>query len=402
MPYIPRGFSFALFCQVLLHDCAAVMLDLASRQATNTIVRYDWARRRKPTRFFWLKNHTGETASEFLRIDALPAPNLEERSRLDLKCGLPHPGASGEVLYTYDGHGRKRCFVVVTPKATPGAPSANGTMGVLMLFHGAGQNAQRCGRTWNYKENLDDAAQRHKFVLVCGEAVQNEHGHGGSWLFPEIVNSSTPCSNSDSQDLVYVKNVLNYLSGNVPEVDASRVFMMGVSMGSWMAAYASSCFKREHPLRISAMGMHSSGLKKRHDGLHMPRDVYNPRYRWGECPQCKYMPIFPRRWTDPLGLKACVFDTDHDFPDFRKSSQQMVDTWRKLNNSAEFHMGRGVHAVVKEWESMLKCLDDGTGRLLQNSSARVMFSGSTATSKRFWSTTRFERAPRTSFRFRRS
>lgn len=337
-------------------------------EANRTANRIRISKIRKARRAVWLSHSSDERASEFLTDVPLPPPSFAERTKLALKCGLP-PGATGEgsqVVFTYDGLGRKRCFVVVAPKLEPGEEIADGSVGVLIIFHGAGQNAAKCGRSWNYVQNLDEVASEKKFVLVCGEAVQNEHGPGGSWLFPEVVSYSTPCADDDAQDLVYVKNMVNFVVRNSTIVNPLQVFMAGISMGSWMAAYASACLKKEHPLRISAMGMHSSGLKRKHDGLTMPRDLYNISYTWGECPECRYMPIYPRHWRDHLGLKACVFDTDHDVPDFRKSSKAMVDAWRTMHNDAELHVGKGIHAMVKEWDSMLDCLDDGTGRLLGN------------------------------------
>merc|ERR1712118_523695 len=73
-----------------------------------------------------------------------------------------------------------------------------------------------------------------------------------------------------------------------------------------------NCLKKWEPSQISAFATHSTGLKKKGDGNRLPEN-------WGECDGCQWWPFAPVKYSDSLGLKACIFDNTGD-GDFYKTS----------------------------------------------------------------------------------
>jgi len=246
---------------------------------------------------------------------------------------------------------------VITPK------SASGRIPILFWFHGSGGNAARCGG----QSELYELAEKHGFALVCGEALQNVlGGHGGLWDIPSVMTdqTGTPCKDSDSLDITYIKNAIDKLK-TTGTYDTTRIFMSGCSMGSAFSEYISSCHKTADPTSISAFATHSTGLKKKGDGLRFPGDFHHPGVQWGECSNCEYWPSVPKPFKDSLGLKACIFDNTGD-GDFYKSSQAFVKAWKVAGNKEENHFGSGGHCQIHSFADIVNCLDDGTKRLLSN------------------------------------
>lgn len=141
--------------------------------------------------------------------------------------------------------------------------------------------------------------------------------------------------------------------------------MSGCSMGSAFSEYISSCQKTADPASISAFATHSTGLKKKGDGLRFPGDFHQPGVQWGECSNCEYWPSVPKPFKDSLGLKACIFDNTGD-GDFYKSSQALVKAWKAVGNKEEDHFGSGGHCQIHSFADIVNCLDDGTKRLLSD------------------------------------
>lgn len=259
----------------------------------------------------------------------------------------------------------ERCAVVTSPAKPVTEP-----VPVLFWFHAAGGQANRpqCMH-WS------QMGLQKKFAVVCAEALQGVFSRGGGfWSLPEVVTDDTgnKCNYNRSAitrepgdiDMQYVMTIIDELQRQPRVYDLTRLFFAGCSMGSHFTMYVSNCIKQEYPKSVSAFATHSSGLKVRGDGLEFPFDVYNPEYRWGECPGCQYAPIKPRRFHDPLGLKACVFDNTGDSSDFYWSSVNLAEEWSRLGNKVELHaLSPGAHCEIKDYEEIWHCLDDGTGRL---------------------------------------
>merc|ERR1712113_1244569 len=70
----------------------------------------------------------------------------------------------------------------------------------------------------------------------------------------------------------------------------------------------------------------------------------------------KYWPFAPVRYTDKLGLKACVFDNTGD-GDFYKTSKYLAQEWRKLGNPTESHFASGGHCQNIPYSEIVKCLE---------------------------------------------
>lgn len=269
-------------------------------------------------------------------------------------------GNNSKVL-TFDAHTWTRCATITTPT------DSSSPMPILFWFHPAGAAANRpqCQR-------LSQLGSELKFVVVCAEALQGVLNHGGGyWSLPEVVtdNTGNVCNTTNprdpgSIDLHYVMSIVEHLDEQPALYDTNRLFFAGCSMGSHFTMYISTCVKQLGPERVSAFATHSSGLKVKGDGLIFPADLYNPEFQWGECPDCQYAPIKPQRFNDSLGLKACVFDNTGDAPDFYWSSINLAEEWLRMGNRVELHaLTAGVHCEVKDYEEIIQCLDDETGRL---------------------------------------
>jgi poly(3-hydroxybutyrate) depolymerase len=176
----------------------------------------------------------------------------------------------GQVVSLSDGK-YKRCMSVITPSSNAGP------MPVLFNFHGGGGSGRNCGEGPESGE-LASLAVQGGFALICGEALQGVFGQGGQWNVPEVITDATgtPCSESDSYDIAYIKAAVSWLDAQGGVYDTSRLFFTGCSMGSAFTGYISSCWKQAHPSDLSSFATHSTGLKVKNDGLSLPPDNYNP------------------------------------------------------------------------------------------------------------------------------
>merc|ERR1712125_223488 len=249
-------------------------------------------------------------------------------------------GAAGGQVVTFSDGTYQRCMSLIKPSSAPKP------MPILWWFHGSGGNAAHCGKM----SDLVSLANSVGFAFICGEATQNVFGHGGQWNIPTKITdeTGTPCSSSDSVEVNYMKNALAYLAKTPETYDTARVFTSGCSMGSAFSGYIGNCLKQWDPQQISAFATHSTGLKVKGDGNHLPEN-------WGECPGCQYWPFAPVKYTDKVGLKACVFDNTGD-GDFYKTSRYLAEEWPKLGNPSESHFASGGPCQNIPYEEIVKCL----------------------------------------------
>jgi hypothetical protein len=254
-----------------------------------------------------------------------------------LMCSV-NGAAGGQVVKFSDGK-YQRCMSLITPS------SAKKPMPILWWFHGSGGNAAHCGSSPMVK-----LAESSGFAFICGEAAQDVFGHGGQWNIPAKITDTTgtPCSDSDSVEVGYMKNALAHLAKSPETYDTSRVFTSGCSMGSAFSGYIGNCLKKWEPQQISAFATHSTGLKQKGDGLRLPEN-------WGECDGCQWWPFAPVKYTDSLGLKACIFDNTGD-GDFYQTSEFLAKEWPKLGNPSESHFASGGHCQNIPHADIVKCL----------------------------------------------
>jgi predicted esterase len=281
----------------------------------------------------------------------------------------------GQIVKFSDGT-QDRCIAIIAPTSSVRDEPAN-KLPVLFWFHASRGDASECDQ-----RPLASIAKQNGFALVCGEAVQYEtveddvQKHlfeGGYWNIPTVINDTTgtPCADSDTFDRLYVKNALAELE-KLKRFDTTRTFFAGCSRGAAFATYTSICHKQapETAAHISAFATHSTGLKVKGDGIQFQ----NGQGKYVEsCETCQYYPAKPFAVpaTDTLGLKACIFDNTNDrlpksaqSPFYYYSSRQLASYWTMLGNKAETHFGSGGHCEHIPYSQVARCLDDGTGRLL--------------------------------------
>ena len=266
--------------------------------------------------------------------------------------------SGGSVLTFSDGI-QERCISVIAPTGQKMTLAP-----VLFWFHGSGGNAADCDR-----HPLSHLAQQYGFALVCGEAVQFEHG--GQWHIPQVITDATgtPCGDSDTYEVPYIRGALAALRAQ-GGLDLSRIFFSGCSQGSGFSTFISTCTKQDNTTAgsLSAFATHSTGLKTKGDGIEWDccSDIE-------QCAACQYFPAKPFAVpaTDALGLKACVFDNAEDRlppgttnPFFYLSSKELAAQWAAAGNRVETHFGAGGHCLVHSWMKIVSCLDDTTGRLI--------------------------------------
>jgi len=277
-----------------------------------------------------------------------------------MRCSEAYKSPNGVVNYTTDGDGNDRCYSLITP------PSNRGKLPVLFFFHGSGGSAAWCGHTKDVNNTVDmeSLADKYQFALVCGEAIQGDHG--GQWDLPEKVTDDTGnrCDKTDTPDVVYMQNVLQQLS-ETGRYDMEHVYTSGCSMGSAFSEWSAVCmydnwFNSMRGYGISAFATHSTGLKIKGDGLHFPPGPSGTP--WGECDGCKYWPIKPINTGKKL--KACLNDNTGDMESFVGSTKQMFTEWTNAGNVAEQHWGVGGHCQINSWMDIVECLDDNTGHLM--------------------------------------
>merc|ERR1711920_579473 len=149
-------------------------------------------------------------------------------------------------------------------------------------------------------------------------------------------------------EVSYMKNALAHLAKSPETYDVARVFTSGCSMGSAFSGYIGNCLKKWDPAQISAFATHSTGLKKKGDGVRLPEN-------WGECDGCQWWPFAPIKYTDSIGLKACVFDNTGD-GGFYTTSKFLAKEWPELGNPSESHFASGGHCQNIPYSDIVKCL----------------------------------------------
>lgn len=227
-------------------------------------------------------------------------------------------------------------------------------MPVLFWFHGSGGSARVCNK------KMAALGEQHGFALVCGEAVQGVFGNGGHWDLPARMTdeTGTPCGTGDSIEVTYIRNVLRHLGQFPDKYDTSRLFTSGCSMGSAFSGYISNCLKTWDKRQISAFAMHSSGLKQKGDGIKIH---YN---NWCEdCPDSQWFPFVPVKYTDSLGLKACIYDNTGDGEAY-KAGQQLEAKWKELGNPYEAYFPEGGHCQNIDNADIVRCLGLSPGGVI--------------------------------------
>ena len=259
---------------------------------------------------------------------------------------------------------------------------------MLFFFHGGRGNAANCGGRPdidNHRMLSSYMLRLGSFALICPEARQYQAGDGppghalpppgsdragGLWDIPDFIgNSSTGNRCTGTKDLDYMDAVIEELAKQPEVYDVSRLFMSGCSMGSAFSSFAAICNHQKHR-SITAWATHSTGISI--NGLPALPQVPSSEPFW---------PIVPVS-TVGAPLKACIFDNhDDQIPDpggsgkiirVFNSSQKLAQAWTASGNRVETGFSTtGGHCGFHDYMVILKCLDDGTGRLLSPSAVQL-------------------------------
>lgn len=142
---------------------------------------------------------------------------------------------------------------------------------------------------------MEDYANKYGFALICGEATQDVFGHGGLWDIPTVQTDATGtrCDDGSSVEQAYLKNMVKSLDSKT--YDTGRLFTSGCSMGSAFSEFSGVCMNHWYgSSKVSAFATHSTGLKIKGDGNRLP-PANNSTISWGECDDCQYFPIVPKK-----------------------------------------------------------------------------------------------------------
>merc|ERR1712151_872466 len=110
----------------------------------------------------------------------------------------------------------------------------------------------------------------------------------------------TPCSSSDSREVVYLEGVFQFISEN-PALDSAKVFTEGFSQNSMFAIYTAVCFSD----KVAGAWQGGSGLSKTAHNPVAPgfqgQCSFSSYATHGDtccddefCTDCKYWPLYPR------------------------------------------------------------------------------------------------------------
>ena len=132
------------------------------------------------------------------------------------------------------------------------------------------------------------------------------------WSLPMRMGdeSGTPCADSDSRELVYLRSVFEWLDARPERFNTSQIYFGGESAGALAALYLTTCLHANgSPWKPKALWTHSSGLKIQGDGLLMQATPRMPWFTHGECPGCDFFPIVLSDAHAAPVAKACIFDS---------------------------------------------------------------------------------------------
>ena len=123
-------------------------------------------------------------------------------------------------------------------------------------------------RSWITQVNYPFVS--HLFLIVAdrygyariGISSPDEH-----WTFPNdgIINDENPmpCSDEDSKDVVYLKQIFKFIESNPNQFDAKRVYAHGFSQNSVFTSVIGVCFhEKVRGIFLGASGMSIKGIGK--------------------------------------------------------------------------------------------------------------------------------------------
>lgn len=143
-------------------------------------------------------------------------------------------------VFWVDGGRTQRCFHATNfPSSTPAADP------MPVVLHMDGYSGGKKPSEFAGGEDIV-AAKYYGFVLLTlGNLLKDGAGGFGLEFGNDGVandDNPTPCSESDSREIVYLKEIFGFIASNPKLMDASRVYTEGFSQNSAFSVYAAVCF----------------------------------------------------------------------------------------------------------------------------------------------------------------
>merc|ERR1711953_150984 len=168
----------------------------------------------------------------------------------------------------------------------------------------------------------NQAAARYGFARI-GISTPNHNWEFGN---NNIINDDKPmpCSDDDSEDIAYVRKIIEFLESHPEQFDASRMWSQGFSQNSMFSAYIGFCFP-DQILGVyqGGSGMALNGLEPNLPGCQ--GQVTSSQFAQCKdnnvqcqqcaaqypCEDCQYWPIYPC-YNSARPMVDCLVEYDND------------------------------------------------------------------------------------------
>ena len=168
----------------------------------------------------------------------------------------------------------------------------------------------------------NQAAARYGFARI-GISTPNHNWEFGN---NNIINDAKPmpCSDDDSEDIAYVRKIIEFLESHPEQFDASRMWSQGFSQNSMFSAYIGFCFP-DQILGVyqGGSGMALTGLEPNLPGCQ--GQVTASQFAQckdnnvqcqqcaaqSPCEDCQYWPIYPC-FNSARPMVDCLVEYDND------------------------------------------------------------------------------------------
>jgi len=248
----------------------------------------------------------------------------DEKPTDPTKCSSANQGrcdcgneSNGFTTYTFWQFDVQRCFTVYQPLDRAGE-----VLPVVFApnCYAADKLSGIEGISASSKGN--QAAARYGFARI-GISTPNHNWEFGN---DNVINDETPmpCSDEDSQDIAYVRKIIEFLEAHPEQFDATRMWSQGFSQNSMFSAYIGFCFP-DNVLGVyqGGSGMALTGLEPNLPGCQ--GQVTASQFAQCKdnnimcqqclaqfpCEDCQYWPIYPC-YSSTRPMVDCVVEYDND------------------------------------------------------------------------------------------
>lgn len=213
-------------------------------------------------------------------------------------------------VFWVDGGATQRCFHTFNlPSSTP----ANGPMPVVLHMDGY-SGGKKPSEFAGAGDNLAATYYGFVFFTIGNLLKDGAGGFGLEFGNQGIANdlNPTPCSESDSREIVYLQQVFAFIADNPLLMDASRVYTEGFSQNSAFALYATVCFADK------VAGIYQGGSGMARTGWYPVAPGFQGQCSFDSyathgsdccdndfCTDCQYWPLWPK--TCKHKIVDCIF-----------------------------------------------------------------------------------------------